>query len=77
MCDGTVVIPDTPCANWSRAQLLEGLLMPFVLAGKFTPSSAGTYTFNLQARCPGSGTPSTGWEPMIGRNCISAWQFPK
>lgn len=79
MCGSTTVIPDTPCAHWSRAQLLEGLLMPFVLAGKFNPSSAGTYTFQLQALWPGGsyGSPSSGWESMIGRSSISAWQFKK
>lgn len=79
MCGSTTVIPDTPCAHWSRAQLLEGLLMPFVLAGKFNPSSAGTYTFQLQAMWPGGsyGSPSSGWESMIGRSSISAWQFKK
>jgi len=79
MCGGTTVIPDTPCAHWSRPQLLEGLLMPFVLAGKFNPSSAGTYTFQLQARWPGGsyGSPSSGWESVIGRSSLSAWQFKK
>ncbi len=77
MCGSTTVIPDTPCAHWSRPQLLEGLLMPFVLAGKFNPPYAGTFTFELQARWPGGGSPSPGWESLIGRSAISAWQFKK
>ena len=75
MCGNTAVIPDTACSFWSREQVLEGQLLPFTLAGRFNPGHVGTYTFQLQARWPGGS--SFSWASVIGRNCISVWQFKK